>query len=280
MIEKSASLNSLFTSEWLLCAPNYFDVTYEINPWMNKKHTPEESKAKIQWQNLHHTLLRLGAYVHYVEPVEGLPDLVFTANAGLVLDSKVVLSSFKHPERQGEEEVFKNWFEQKGFEVHQLKGSFYEGEGDSLFAGRKLFCGYGSRSDLESYEQIGSILNIEELVPCELVNDRFYHLDTCFAPLNDKLAIFHKEAFSPSTIKHMEKNIELIAVPEKDAERFVCNAVVLGNDGNDIVMPSGCDETYALLAERGFKCHGVELSEFLKGGGSSKCLTLKVDRTS
>ena len=261
---------------WLLCPPKFFDVEYEINPWMDVNRAPAATLAANQWKNLHHRLIRLGAYVEYIEATKGNPDLVFTANAGLVKGDKFVLSKFKHPERQGEEPLFKDWFAKRGYEVIELKSDgYFEGEGDALFAGDTLFCGFGFRSDAEVYKEVADALDVKNTVLCELIDSRFYHLDTCFCPLNENQAIYHKDAFSPASIAEMEKHIELFAVDEQDAKRFVCNAVVLGKQ---VVLPAECESTYDLLASLGYESSDVILKEFLKGGGSAKCLSLRIDR--
>ena len=261
--------------KWLLCPPTFFDVSYEINPWMDVDVPPDKALAPEQWKNLHHTLIRLGAYVEYVEPTRGVPDLVFTANAGLVRDKKVILSRFKYKERQGEEPIFKKWFEHRGYQCFDVTSGAFEGEGDALFAGETLFCGYGFRSDPQVYDEVQSILDVKKMVLCELIDNRFYHLDTCFCPINESNAIFVRSAFTKESIQEMEKHIELHEVAEVDAERFVCNAMVLGTD---IVLPAGCDATYSLLDSLGYTAYPVDLAEFLKGGGSAKCLTLRLDR--
>ncbi len=267
---------SLFPhGRWLLCPPTYFDVTYEINPWMDIDQSPVKPVAGEQWRSLHHTLIRLGAFVEYVEPKKESPDIVFTANAGLVKGNDFVLSRFAVKERQAEEPVFRAWFESRGFKIHTVSTGSFEGEGDALFAGEKLFCGYGFRTEQKVYGEVQKLLNIKELVFCELVDPRFYHVDTCFCPLNESTALFFPAAFTPESIKTMEKHLELLPVTEADAEKFVCNAVVLGQD---VVLPAGCDSTYALLKSRGFNSYPVQLGEFLKGGGSAKCLSLRLDR--
>jgi N-dimethylarginine dimethylaminohydrolase len=261
---------------WLLCPPTFFDVEYEINPWMDVDVTPDKIKSPEQWKTLHHTLIRLGAFVEYIEPTRGNPDLVFTANAGLIKGKKIILSHFKFKERQGEEPLFRKWFEHRGYQIIEIPTSLsFEGEGDALFAGETLFCGYGFRSDIRAYDFVAENLEIKNLVLCELINPRFYHLDTCFCPLNSEKAIFVESAFSKESINRMEQSIDLHPVPQIDAEHFVCNAVVLGNN---IVLPAECEKTYALLSTLGFTSHPVQLGEFLKGGGSAKCLTLRIDR--
>lgn len=260
---------------WLLCPPTFFDVSYEINPWMDLRITPDKVRAPEQWKNLHHTLLRLGAYIEYIEPARGNPDLVFTANAGLVRDLTIVMSRFKYKERQGEEPIFRQWFENRGYQIVDITKGSFEGEGDALFAGETLFCGCGFRTDAEVYQEVAEALGVEKTVLCELADPRFYHLDTCFCPLDASRAMFVPSAFTKDSIQRMEQNIELHAVPSEDAERFVCNAMVLGTN---IVLPSFCTGTYALLDSLGFKAYPVQLDEFLKGGGSAKCLTLRIDR--
>ena len=260
---------------WLLCNPKHFDVTYEINPWMSIQRSPLSDLAASQWQCLHHTLIRLGAWVEYVEPQPGNPDLVFTTNAGLVRDSKVVLSRFAYPERAGEEPIFREWFERNGYSVVTVHKGTFEGEGDALFAGDTLFAGHGFRSTQEAYDEVAQELNVKKLVFCEMVDSRFYHLDTCFCPLNATKALVVPGAFSTESLTEMGKHIELLPVCDEDAERFVCNTVVLGSD---LVQPAGCDRTYAMLNTHGFSSHPVPLGEFLKGGGSAKCLSLQLDR--
>lgn len=262
-------------SRWLVCAPEDYDVRYKINPWMDLGRLPNQALARAQWQNLHHHLIRLGAWVEYVRHEDGNPDMVFTANAGLVKGKDVVLSRFRHKERQGEEPHFRSWFEQNGFAVHQVSAGSFEGEGDALFAGDALFCGWGFRSDVKAHEEVAARFGIRELHLVKLVDPRFYHLDTCFCPLNSEVALVYPGAFDKEGLEILERSIELIPVPEDDAAHFVCNAVVLGKD---VVLPAGCPTTYTMLKERGFSPYPVELSEFIKAGGAAKCLCLRLEQ--
>jgi N-dimethylarginine dimethylaminohydrolase len=256
-----------------MCCPDHFDVTYEINPWMNRAIAPSKKNAWKQWKELHHTLIRLGVWVEYVEPVKGQPDMVFTANAGLVKDKKCILSHFKYKERSGEEVPYRKWFEDHGYTVIELKNCFFEGEGDALFAGEKLFIGTGFRSDPQAAELISKALNLTNVYSCELINPHFYHLDTCFCPLNDKQAFFYPGAFSEKSIKLMKEQLELFEIAEADAKKFACNANILGKD---VVLPAGCESTCALLKKLGYNPYPVQLDEFIKAGGAAKCLTLRV----
>lgn len=257
-----------------MCRPVDYDVRYQINPWMDVSRTPEKGLAVTQWSNLHHHIIRLGGWVEYVPHADGWPDMVFTANAGLVRGRNVVLAKFRYPERAGEERYFREWFELAGFSVFEVTRGTFEGEGDALFAGDKLFCGYGFRSEIAAYEEIGQALGVKQLIPVRLRDDRFYHLDTCFCPLTPNLALIHPGAFDAEDLNRIEQAIELIRVSPEEAARFVCNAVVLGSD---IVLPAGCPQTYGMLAERGYTTHPVVLDEFLKAGGAAKCLSLKLD---
>jgi N-dimethylarginine dimethylaminohydrolase len=259
---------------WLVCKPQDYDVRYSINPWMDVKVTPEIELARRQWQDLHHHLIRLGAWIEYVPHADGLPDMVFTANAGLVRQNRVVLSSFRYKERQGEEAFYQAWFEANGFAVERVTKGAYEGEGDALFCGDTLYCGWGFRSDKVAHEEVGGIFNVKDLVLLELRDDRFYHLDTCFCPLTPELGMVYRGAFTEEGIATLERSMELIFVSEADAIQFVCNAVVLGSD---IILPAGCEDTYSVLKKFGFRTYPVALSEFIKAGGAAKCLSLKLD---
>ncbi len=260
---------------WLVCRPQDYDVRYKINPWMDTSRAPDKALAREQWCTLHHHLLRLGAWLEYVDHAPGNPDMVFTANAGLVRGNDVVLSRFRYAERQGEEAHFRAWFEVAGYKVHSVSRGSFEGEGDALFAGSKLFCGWGFRSDIEAHEEVGRIFNVEKLILAKLQDPRFYHLDTCFCPLTNDVALVYPGAFDPEGLENLRSSIELLEVPESEALHFVCNAVVLGRS---IVLPAGCPETYRLLEGRGFSVYPVHLSEFIKAGGAAKCLSLRLEQ--
>lgn len=258
---------------WLMCPPDYYNVSYEINPWMNKSRLPNKDRARKQWQALHHTIIRLGGWVEIVTPILNQPDMVFTANAGLTRDKKTILSHFRYPERQGEEIPFGNWFKDNGFEVIDLGGLYFEGEGDALYAGDKIFIGYGFRTDRDVVDRLTQLLSLSKVISCQLVDPYYYHLDTCFAPLDGKRALYYPGAFSKETVKLLENEIELFEVPLNDARKFACNAVVLGQD---VIIPAGCSDTSNLLRKLGFSPFEVELDEYIKAGGAAKCLTLRI----
>lgn len=234
---------------------------------------PEKEVAQSQWQTLFDTFQRLGVQPEIIAQGEHVPDMVFTANAGLVYGKKVVMSNFRFPERQAEEPLFESWFLKHGFEVARLQSGAFEGEGDALFVGKTLIGGYGFRTDRAIYEELPKLLGIDRVFALELINPHYYHLDTCFCPLFDNTALCFPGAFSKDSLNLLGNEVELLAIPEADADRFACNSVIIGND---IIMPAGCPTTAAMVESRGFTVHPVVLDEFLKAGGAAKCLCLKI----
>jgi N-dimethylarginine dimethylaminohydrolase len=256
----------------LLCPPDFYGIEYEINPWMDRKRNAVPSIARAQWQGLREKLEELGCKIELISPQPRLPDMVFTANAGLVAGDRFIRSNFRFTQRRGEQDHFERWFAEHGFQIERLpEGLFFEGEGDALFCGDTLFCGYRFRSDIRSHEIIGERL---ECLPIslELIADRFYHLDTCFCPLPDGTVIWHRVAFDDYGRRAIEKHVAgLIEVAPEEAGNFACNAVVLGKN---IVLPENCPKLCETLAGRGYQSHPLPMTEFLKAGGACKCLTL------
>jgi N-dimethylarginine dimethylaminohydrolase len=207
--------------------------------------------------------------------VPGLPDLVFTANAALIHQGTAILSRFAHPQRQGEEEHYRKWFAERGFQVRQLPaGCFFEGAGDALFCGETLWAGYRIRSTISGHQQVWQSLGCRVL-PLELTDPYYYHLDTCFCPLTPSSAIYYPPAFDAYARKVLEGAIEdLIPLGDEEARRFAANAVVLGRT---VVTNDGCPRLHSQLRRRGLTPYETPLSEFLKAGGSAKCLTLRLD---
>ncbi|MEO1148228.1 MAG: arginine deiminase-related protein, partial [Cyanobacteria bacterium J06638_22] len=263
---------------FLMCSPDHYDVDYVINPWMEGNiHKSSRDRAVDQWQGLYH-IIKDRATVELIRPQHGVPDMVFTANAGLVLDKTVVLSRFFHRERQGEEPFFKEWFQQQGFLVHELpKDLPFEGAGDALFdrEGRWLWAGYGFRSELDAHPYLAKWLDVEVL-SLRLMDERFYHLDTCFCPLVDGYLMYYPPAFDAYSNRLIEMRVpaaKRIAVDERDAVNFACNAV---NINRTVILNKASDSLRQRLEGLGFEVVETPLTEFLKAGGASKCLTLRV----
>ncbi|MCI0541065.1 MAG: hypothetical protein L0Z50_38170 [Verrucomicrobiales bacterium] len=258
----------------LLCPPEYYGIEYEINPWMDRQRGANQTLAFRQWEQLRDTLKLLGFTLDFIEPRPGLPDMVFTANAGLVVGKKFIRSNFRHGERRGEAAFYEAWFPGHGFEAVRLPEELvFEGEGDALFSGDVLFCGYRFRSDIQSHQWLADFLKCL-VISVELVDARFYHLDTCFCPLPsaDGGAIWFPAAFDEYGQKAIRQHVaNLVEVSPDEALRFACNAVVARTD---MVLPDGCPELRAALSKRGYRCHEQSMSEFIKAGGACKCLTL------
>jgi N-dimethylarginine dimethylaminohydrolase len=256
----------------LLCPPDYYGIEYEINPWMDRTRQAVPVLARAQWRILHDTLQSLGCRISLIAPHRKLPDMVFTANAGLVAGHQFIRSNFRFRQRRGEAEHFEQWFREHGYEVaHLPEELFFEGEGDALVCGEVLFCGYRFRSDVRAHQIIGEMLKCL-VVSVELVEARFYHLDTCFCPLPDGSAIWHPPAFDSYGQRAIREHTKaLIEVEPAEAAQFACNAIVVGRE---IVLPEGCPKLSAELRKRGYRLRALSMTEFLKAGGACKCLAL------
>ncbi len=262
----------------LMCAPDRFEIDYIINPWMEgNMHNLSLEIATSQWQKLHDTLAQY-AEIKLITPQPGLPDLVFTANAGLVVGDKAIVSRFYHPERQGEEPYFSEWFDRHGYVVHQLPLQLpFEGAGDALInrSGGWLWAGYGFRTELDSHNYLANWLDLEVL-SLRLIDRRFYHLDTCFCPLSAGYLLYYPPAFDRYANQLIESRIpphQRIVVSEIDAVQFACNSV---NIDELVVMNYASEGLQKRLEAVGFRVIITPLGEFLKAGGAAKCLTLRL----
>lgn len=262
----------------LMSPPDFYGIEYEINPWMSRSRQADRQRAAAQWRRLCDVLRGdLGVEIDVIEPRPGLPDMVFTANAGVVWDRKFIAANFRHEVRQAESPHYRAWFEERGYEIVRLPEScYFEGEGDLLRCGDTWFAGYHIRSDILSHQKIAEIIE-REILSLELTNSWFYHLDTCFCPLPDGRAFFYPGAFDRYARQVLESHIpELIAVSRAEAEKFACNAIA---NADRIVMNEGCPQIRRTLEERGFAVFETALDEFIKAGGSAKCLTLITGET-
>lgn len=263
---------------FLMCPPKLYDVNYVINPWMaGNVHASSRTRAAEQWQRLYEAVSRV-AEVRLVEPQPGSPDMVFTANAGLERNGIVALSSFFHRERQGEEQHFRRWFRDAGYTVIDIPRSTpFEGEGDALFAadGSRLWAGYGFRTAAGSHQVLREAWHVE-VTSLHLVDPRFYHLDTCFAPLNDGYVMYYPEAFDPASVEKIEAFYpadKRILVSEADATRFACNAISVGQT---LILNEVSRELADQLQSNAFQVTQVQLGEFMKAGGAAKCLVMRL----
>jgi len=266
------------TLRLLMCKPEYFGVSYVINPWMqgNINQTTVE-RATQQWNALLSAVAGF-AHVELIEPQPGLPDMVFTANAGFVLDDVAVISRFRFAERQGEEPHFERWFRSQQFSVLRMPDDIpFEGAGDALLdrGTLRIWAAWGHRSARTSHDILGKMLGVE-VVSLRLVDPRFYHLDTCFCPLEGGYLLYYPPAFDAQSNLMIERQIRpdfRIAIEEDDALNFACNAI---NIGSTIIMNKTSEGLSQRLQATGFTVIARELSEFLKAGGAAKCLTLRL----
>jgi N-dimethylarginine dimethylaminohydrolase len=257
----------------LMCPPTYYGIEYEINPWMSRRRPSDAQLAQEQWGALYRTLReRLGVEISLMEPKRGLPDMVFTANAGIVWNDKFIVSNFRHEVRRREAPHYENWFWGRGFEILRLPEEiFFEGEGDLLRCGELWFAGYHIRSDILSHQRVAEIIG-QEILSLELNSDWYYHLDTCFCPLGQGRALFYPSAFDSYARKVLENHIpDLVAVSAEEAARFACNAIVARTG---VAMNDGCPRVRQKLEAMDLTVFETPLSEFLKSGGSAKCLAL------
>jgi lysine-ketoglutarate reductase/saccharopine dehydrogenase-like protein (TIGR00300 family) len=264
---------------YLMCPPEFFQVDYVINPWMEGNiDRANGALAAEQWHRLHVILADRGT-IELITPLAGSPDMVFTANAGLVLGDHAVLSRFLHPERQAEEPHFRDWFQQHGFSVHELpKDLPFEGAGDALFDRVRplLWAGYGFRTELDTHALIAEMLGVE-VVSLRLVDKRFYHLDTCFCPLERGFLLYYPPALDARSNAQIERRVPMekrLILGETDAVHFAANAV---NIGETLVLHRASDALKTQLSAAGFRLFEAPLTEFIKSGGSARCLTLRLD---
>ena len=273
-----ASDHGLGDARVLMCPPEYFAVQYEINPWMNTRRAVITALARAQWLSLHRTLSEeIGVTVELVQPMEGLPDFVFTANAGFTWGNTFVASSFRHPERSREEPHWLAWFAARGYDVLRLPPHLnFEGEGDVLQCGGMLVAGYRFRSDRRAVCRVGELLGLEVL-GLQLADPWFYHLDTCLCPLDKDTVLYYPDAFTLDGRRViLERFSDAIEVSAEEANRFACNSVVIYHH---VVMSTDCPLTRGELHNRGYVVHQVDTREFHKAGGGAKCLVLCLSRT-
>jgi N-dimethylarginine dimethylaminohydrolase len=266
----------------LMCRPDYFTVSYRINPWMHPEDPTDTSLAVKQWEVLYKTYLDLGFDVQLIDPIEGLPDMVYAANGGFVLDNIAYGASFTYPERQPEGPAYMDWFRANGYDV-RVPANVNEGEGDFLLVGDVLLAGQGFRSASNSHQELGEIFG-REVVSLNLINPSFYHLDTAVAVLDPEggpdgtpanIAYLPSAFDEPSLAILRERFPDAIIVTEEDAAVLGLNSY---GDGYNMVIASRATDFERQLRARGYNPIGVDLSELLLGGGGVKCCTLELRR--
>jgi N-dimethylarginine dimethylaminohydrolase len=258
---------------FLMCRPEHFDVTYAINPWMDPSMPVDTALAVAQWETLRSTYEGLGHRVDLISAVEGLPDMVYAANGGVVYDGKAVAASFTYAQRRPEGAAYHAWFDEVGIRPTIQTGSTNEGEGDFLVVGRLILAGTGFRTSVAAHHEVREFFGAP-VISLELVDPRFYHLDTAMAALDDRTIAYYPPAFSSASNAVLRQLFpDAIIATDADASVLGLNAV---SDGHNVVLTDRAVALHERLRERGFNPVGVDLSELLKGGGSVKCCTLEV----
>jgi N-dimethylarginine dimethylaminohydrolase len=257
---------------YVMTPPRFFAVDYAINPWMDTDTPVDTAVAVAQWEHLRDTYRQLGHVVDLVAPVPGLPDMVYAANGGLILNGAAVVARFKYPQRQQESVAYTEWMKGRGYTPVQTR-HVNEGQGDLLPVGEMILAGHGFRTHPRTHAEIAEIFG-HPVVSLQLVDPRFYHLDTALSVLDDTTIAYYPPAFAESSRAQLKTLFpDAIVVESADAYVFGLNAV---SDGRHVVHPAAAVGFAEQLTRTGFEPIGVEMSELLKGGGSVKCCTLEV----
>ncbi|GAB3979772.1 arginine deiminase-related protein [Actinoallomurus acanthiterrae] len=257
---------------YLMCRPVHFEIAYSINPWMELGKPADADLAVAQWERLRSLYRGLGHRVELIDPIPGLPDMVFAANGATVVGGQVLAARFRHAEREAEGPAYAEWFRRRGYPVH-VGEHVNEGEGDFLVTGDRILAGCGFRTDPHAHAEAERFLGLP-VVGLTLVDPRLYHLDTALAVLDHEEIMYYPEAFSPESQATLrELYPDALLATAADAEVFGLNAV---SDGRHVILPEQAVHLIEALWERGFVPIGTDLSELMKSGGSAKCCTLEI----
>ena len=258
---------------YLMCRPEHFAVTYAINPWMDPRAGADAARAVRQWESLRETYVALGHEVSLIDPVEGLPDMVFAANGALVVNGRAYGARFAHPERAAEGPAYAAWLRANGFSEVLEAERTNEGEGDFLVLDELILAGTGFRTEPAAHQEAQEFFG-RPVVTLRLVDPRFYHLDTALFPLGGDNVAYYPEAFSPGSRAVLERLFpDAVIADARDAGVLGLNAVC---DGRHVVINAEATGLMKSLRERGYEPVPVDLSELRKAGGGPKCCTLEL----
>lgn len=257
----------------LMCQPDYFDVVYEINPWMDVSNRPDVQKSKEQWQIVYDIYHELGVEIELIPQASDQPDMVFTANGGTVYGKTFISGNFRYAERKGEEKHFQKWFSDNGYEVKTLH-SFQGGEGDALFYRDTLYMGYGFRSDKSAHEEMRELLNVPT-VSLRLIDPYFYDFDTTFCPIGDRGVLYFPEAYGGESREIAASIPGAIPMTREQAEHFVANSVYINGK---LLVSYLDDDLKTKLTRLDVEPILFDMSEFKKAGGGIKCITLYLEK--
>jgi N-dimethylarginine dimethylaminohydrolase len=255
-----------------MCPPEYFDVTYSINPWMDPTKPVDKSLAKLQWQAIKELFIEFGHQVEIIQPRPGLPDMVFSANGATVVGERALVARFRYDERAAEADAYIEWFRARGFDTKQARWA-NEGEGDLLAVGPWILAGTGFRTAHDSHREIEQFFR-RPVISLTLVDENYYHLDTALAVLSAEEIMYYPAAFSAGSRVVLRRLFPdaILATPE-DARAFGLNVV---SDGYHVVLPAEATHLSRELRKRGFCPIGTDVSELMRAGGAVKCCTLEL----
>jgi N-dimethylarginine dimethylaminohydrolase len=258
-----------YIKQVLMCKPDYFSVDYQINPWMQIG-SVNKLKAKSQWNILVASLKKQKIRVNIIRQKKGLPDMVFAADQGIIKNKNLVLSNFHYMQRQNETNFYLKWFEKQDFTIHKLpKNYFFEGSGECLWLGEKLLIGTGFRNSPNICKFLSKFLK-REAICLELVNPKFYHLDTCVFVLNSDTVFYYPPALSPKSIKTLKSIAKnLIQLQDNEANNFAANSITTDHH---VILQRGNSNSANNLSSLGYKTVELDVSEFMKSGGGIHCL--------
>ena len=258
----------------LMCRPEYFTVSYRINPWMFPENPTDQHLAMTQWVSLYETYQRIGIAVELIDPIEGLPDMVYAANGGFVLDGIAYGAKFRHAERAPEGPAYLHYLASQGFEPREAR-EVNEGEGDFLLVGEVILAAHGFRSEGGSHEELAAIFG-RPVVSLTLINPSYYHLDTALAVLDENTIAYLPSAFDEESNRVLRERFPDAIIAKEDDAAFL--GLNLYSDGKNVVMAEQATTLRHDIEARGYVTHGVNLSELLLGGGGVKCCTLELRR--
>ncbi len=282
-VDAATSTRNAHHRRYLMCRPEHFTVSYTINPWMEPANPTDTAVAVRQWQDLYDTYISLGHEIELIDPIEGLPDMVYTANGGFLIDGVAYGPKFRFKERAGEAVPFIDWFRAAGFDTREPV-EVNEGEGDFLLVGDVVLAGTGFRSTGDSHREIGEVFG-REVISLTLTDPRFYHLDTALAVLDPVEGVANggperaNIAYLPSAFDARSQAIlaerypDAIHVSDEDGAVFGLNSA---SDGYNVIISPRAKGFEKQLRERGYNPILVDLSELLLGGGGIKCCTLEL----
>ena len=259
----------------LLCPPTYYDIEYSINPWMHIEDKVDRKEVLKEYRQLKKLYDKFDLPYDELTPTKGLPDQVYTTDTGIPVGKLFIKSNFRYGQRKPESTVAAKYFEEKGYAIYNLPPTIsFEGQGDLIRVDHTFFMGWGQRTTYEAEEYLMLALQ-KDVVTLQLTNPNFFHLDTCFAPLQNGVAIYYPDAFSDEGKQRLDENFEdLIPINQKDADAFACNLIRI--DDHVLMNKNISDDLKKTFEKYDLKVHELKMTEYLKGGGCVKCVSLQI----